>query len=532
MRHTIYSTKALIFISLFLLTCMVNAQHLHVEGKARVDDQLTVADSSGINIFEFDPNAQSFTFRDTGGQIIYQISVGGQQTLQPKPNNRDLKAQNTNDPLKEVVVEGTKVITTERNGDGQVVKRREFDSGGATGSSTNTVQEFNPETGKKTEEVTKTSGSITTTKFDMNEMKYSETVEFPNREYHHKRINPENGNLEFEDIGTLVNGSINTTRVYYDDQGAVQSKKEIDEAGNVKIFDKNGNLIKLTTVLDQSKDEYTDPTNGFIARTSANGSFFDNGSGNTGNIDHNGGTWQDLGGNQIISNPLEMKISNTGGNNSVVRADAIRVEDASGNSSSSNSTEKKVSDGSNEAKMTANGINTTTVSTGPGGNINTSIGGNGLIASNIPFTLGMLFDFIAGKIDFINPVNVIGELTASVKNFKIDHPLNPDEMYLQHASIEAPEMINLYCGNATTDAQGLVTIQLPSYFMALNTSFKYQLTTIGSFSRVTVEEEISNNQFVIRTEEPNVKVSWQVTGVRIDKWALENPMVVELSKSH
>jgi hypothetical protein len=43
-------------------------------------------------------------------------------------------------------------------------------------------------------------------------------------------------------------------------------------------------------------------------------------------------------------------------------------------------------------------------------------------------------------------------------------------------------------------------------------------------------EEMHDRQFVIRTDEPNVKVSWQVTGIRQDAWANENRIPVEEDK--
>ncbi|MFH1889776.1 MAG: hypothetical protein ABIJ58_02785 [Nanoarchaeota archaeon] len=45
-----------------------------------------------------------------------------------------------------------------------------------------------------------------------------------------------------------------------------------------------------------------------------------------------------------------------------------------------------------------------------------------------------------------------------------------------------------------------------------------------------VFKEIENNQFTIKTDKPNIKVSWQVTGVRQDAFALEHPMIVEQEK--
>jgi hypothetical protein len=37
--------------------------------------------------------------------------------------------------------------------------------------------------------------------------------------------------------------------------------------------------------------------------------------------------------------------------------------------------------------------------------------------------------------------------------------------------------------------------------------------------RAIVTFEVSHNQFAIRTDKPNVKVSWQVTGIRQEAYA-------------
>jgi hypothetical protein len=68
------------------------------------------------------------------------------------------------------------------------------------------------------------------------------------------------------------------------------------------------------------------------------------------------------------------------------------------------------------------------------------------------------------------------------------------------------------------------------WFEVLNTDFRYQLTVIGQFAQAIVAHEIENNWFEIRTSAPNVKVSWQVTGVRQDAYAKANPLVVEQEK--
>jgi hypothetical protein len=132
--------------------------------------------------------------------------------------------------------------------------------------------------------------------------------------------------------------------------------------------------------------------------------------------------------------------------------------------------------------------------------------------------------------NFIGDVIVLGTLSADAKNFKIDHPLDPASKYLVHASIESSEMMNVYSGNVTTDAQGESIVQLPGWFEALNRDFRYQLTVIGQFAEAIIARKIENHQFTIRTNAPNVEVSWQVTGVRQDAFAKAHPLVVEEEK--
>ena len=91
-------------------------------------------------------------------------------------------------------------------------------------------------------------------------------------------------------------------------------------------------------------------------------------------------------------------------------------------------------------------------------------------------------------------------------------------------------MMNVYNGNVITNADGFATIELPGYFETLNKDFRYQLTVVGTFAQAIIKEKISNNSFVIQTNQPEVEVSWQVTGVRKDPWAVANPIVDEQEK--
>ncbi|MGB7923357.1 MAG: hypothetical protein WCF57_08940 [Pyrinomonadaceae bacterium] len=131
---------------------------------------------------------------------------------------------------------------------------------------------------------------------------------------------------------------------------------------------------------------------------------------------------------------------------------------------------------------------------------------------------------------FSGKVNVNGTLSKSGGSFKIDHPLDPANKYLYHSFVESPDMMNIYNGNVTTDANGEIVVTLPRYFQSLNREFRYQLTVIGEFAQAIIAREIKGNRFTIKTDKPNVKVSWQVTGIRKDAWAEAHRIPVEEDK--
>jgi hypothetical protein len=48
-------------------------------------------------------------------------------------------------------------------------------------------------------------------------------------------------------------------------------------------------------------------------------------------------------------------------------------------------------------------------------------------------------------------------------------------------------------------------VTLPDWFQALNRDFRYQLTVIGQFAQAVVASKVSQNQFVLRTDKPQVE---------------------------
>lgn len=126
--------------------------------------------------------------------------------------------------------------------------------------------------------------------------------------------------------------------------------------------------------------------------------------------------------------------------------------------------------------------------------------------------------------------HINGSLSKLGGTFKIDHPQDPENKYLYHSFVESPDMMNVYNGNILLDAAGEATVELPDYFEALNKDFRYQLTPIGAPAQLYVLEEISGNHFRIAGGSAGLKVSWQVTGVRKDKWAEQNRVVPVVEK--
>jgi hypothetical protein len=141
---------------------------------------------------------------------------------------------------------------------------------------------------------------------------------------------------------------------------------------------------------------------------------------------------------------------------------------------------------------------------------------------------GISTDGYAGV--FSGKALVTGTLAKGGGSFKIDHPLDPANKYLYHSFVESPDMMNVYNGNVVTDSRGEAVITLPAYFGALNRDFRYQLTVVGQFAQAIVAKKIAGNRFSIKTDKPDVEVSWQVTGIRQDAFANANRIPVEEEK--
>ncbi len=131
-------------------------------------------------------------------------------------------------------------------------------------------------------------------------------------------------------------------------------------------------------------------------------------------------------------------------------------------------------------------------------------------------------------------MGVSGTINPSAVVVKIDHPQAPERKWLSQSLISSGEALNMQSGTVTLDANGQATVLLPGYFAALTggSELRYQLTAVGGAApSLHVAQEVTGNQFRIAGGMPGLKVSWQVSGVRRDDYALAHPLRVETRKS-
>ena len=138
----------------------------------------------------------------------------------------------------------------------------------------------------------------------------------------------------------------------------------------------------------------------------------------------------------------------------------------------------------------------------------------------------------AGKVEITNDLTVFGTIYKGGGGFHIDHPLDPENKFLDHSFVESPDMKNIYDGTIILDNNGSAIVELPDWCNALNSDWRYQLTAIGAPApNIHIAKELENNQFTIAGGSPGMKISWQVTGIRKDPWANQNRIKNEYEKT-
>ncbi len=139
---------------------------------------------------------------------------------------------------------------------------------------------------------------------------------------------------------------------------------------------------------------------------------------------------------------------------------------------------------------------------------------------------------LTGNVQFRANLAITGALSKGSGTFVIDHPLDPRNKLLYHSFVESPDAKNMYDGIVELNGQGEATIELPSYYEALNGDYRYQFFPLfKAMPNLFVKQEVVKNTFVIAGGTPFGQVSWQISGVRHDPYIIANPIVVEVEKT-
>ena len=158
--------------------------------------------------------------------------------------------------------------------------------------------------------------------------------------------------------------------------------------------------------------------------------------------------------------------------------------------------------------------------------------------------VALLIPIFAGAVTLTKTSTVTGQarvggtLSKGSGTFVIDDPLDPKNKLLYHSFVESPDVMNIYDGITTLDAKGEAVVELPAYFLALNTDFRYLATPIGApMPNLHLSSEVGLRYLVLGAPviriaggTPGGRVSWQVTGIRHDPYILDNPIVPEVEK--
>ncbi len=126
------------------------------------------------------------------------------------------------------------------------------------------------------------------------------------------------------------------------------------------------------------------------------------------------------------------------------------------------------------------------------------------------------------KVDIHGNAIIRGTLSATVKNFDIPHPLDPN-MRLLHSSLEGPEAGVYYRGEGQL-LNGRTEIKLPDYFEALTQKEGRTviLTNIDGFDRLAIQSQtgiqVKDGSFIVYSDNPRStqRFTWEVKAMRAD----------------
>lgn len=444
---------------------------LHVSGDLRLEDNLEIKDSMDVTIFTMNPNAKAFEIYDESGNPFYRVGIENTTTNLVAKNNNGQRSSTPEDPLINIVrTELGEVETTTRRPDGSIESIRSVGNTGIIET------RFNPNGVIQSQTIFNTVlfPFTGTTEFNSEGVATRQIIKGPDGSFSETFLQADGETIKSR-ITYEASPSNKVIKEKFDENGALVDK-EVSESSFTNFFDKDENLVSSMEL-----------QNGYFQ------TIFDSQNGNS-NMSY------------AMGNTIE---DSNSGDRTDVYAGSVNVE-KDGKELHLNNVGFEVGDTNDIPSFFVDQF--------------------GISKFEASLFTGIDFNTTSESTDVFGDLNVFGTISKTAGTFKIDHPLDPKNKFLYHSFVESPDMMNVYNGNIITDENGEAIVKLPSYFEALNKDFRYQLTVIGSFAQAIVWEKVQNNQFTIKTDEPTIEVSWQVTGIRNDEYAKANRVKVEMDK--
>lgn len=124
-----------------------------------------------------------------------------------------------------------------------------------------------------------------------------------------------------------------------------------------------------------------------------------------------------------------------------------------------------------------------------------------------------------------------GYLTKSGGGFRIDHPTDPENSFINHEFVESDTAKNTYSGNLTLDTNGEGTVVMDKdWFPVVSSDPSISLTPKSKSMPNLFWDQIDNSTFKISGGIANGQVSWTITCLRSDAWQKKNHPGVVISK--
>lgn len=132
-------------------------------------------------------------------------------------------------------------------------------------------------------------------------------------------------------------------------------------------------------------------------------------------------------------------------------------------------------------------------------------------------------------IDAYGLVHVSGYITKSGGGFRIDHPTDPENKYLNHEFVESEKAKNIYDGSVTFDDKGNAQISMSDWYGHVNSDSRLILTCREVFMPLC-SKKVSEGVWTVSGGTPGAVADYFVIATRSDQWQKENHPGIVMEK--